>query len=205
MIFESEEAQCDTQWQYALKTAVELYLKQAVPADMHHHTQGTPDRVVRAFTENVSGYLVNPSTPLRVLFDYNGEDCDEMVHFRNVRITSTCAHHLVPIIGTVHFAYIPLRRLVGLSKVPRFLRILGKRLQVQETLCSHAVDIFQETVQPRGCAISISAYHCCMISRGVAEQQAVTQTTALRGCFKDNPATRAEFLSALSKDEKILG
>lgn len=199
----------DTPWQFALTRAIELFLNQALVGEnkMLDHTASTPGRVVRAFSEMVEGYNQDPAVPLAVQFrdDFMATCLDEMIHFRNIRVVSTCAHHLVPIIGVAHFAYIPSTHVVGLSKVPRYLRILGKRLQVQERLTTQAVNLFQRVVKPVGCGISIKAVHCCMMTRGAMEHAAVTQTTALRGSFKDNPETRREFLESISKQETILG
>lgn len=190
-------------WGEALYHGVDLFLRAYVPAHMQEHTAQTPDRIVRAFQEMVAGYAQDPAEPLRV--EFTSDSYDEMVHFRQVRITSTCAHHLAPIIGVAHFAYVPSSKVVGLSKVVRFLRILAKRLQIQEAFCTQAVDIFQDNVKPRGCAIHMRAYHCCAMTRGVLEDSMITETTALRGCFKDNDSTRAEFLAAANKDQRILG
>lgn len=191
-------------WQEVLYRAVELFIEQEVTGAIQQHTIGTPDRVVRAFADSVKGYEQDPAEPLRVVFE-DTDKYDEMVHFRGIRILSTCSHHLLPIIGTAHFSYIPSSRVVGLSKVPKYLRVLANRLQVQETLANQAVDLFQEVVKPMGCGIHIRGYHCCAITRGAMEHEMVMETTALRGSFKDNLATRAEFLQAIAADRsKIL-
>lgn len=195
------ESPCVCPWQGLLRTAVAAYLDLQVAGKIAPaHIVGTPDRVVRAFAEYVSGYAEDPAGPLRTSFD-DASGYDEMVHVKNIPLISMCAHHLLPIIGTAHFAYVPKGRVVGLSKIPRFINILARRLQIQEDLTQEIVEVFHDNIRPRGCAVSISAIHCCMIARGVRERDEKTETTALRGCFKKDPETRTEFLSAVRHRE----
>lgn len=184
----------DVPWQTVLKRGVELYLAQMLTgSDIIHasHLTDTPSRVVRAFTEHASGYLEDPRTPLKKQFKGH---YDQMVHRHRIRVVSRCAHHMEPILGVAHFAYLPDQAIVGLSKIPRFIRILSRRLQVQEELGEQIVHIFQEEVNPKGCAVTIKAYHFCEIARGVREDSASTVTTALRGIMKTDPTAKAEFL-----------
>lgn len=200
----------DLKWYSVMKRAIELYLSQEVRpraldrregGDLLGHTAATPDRVVRTFTEMVEGYHKDPEKILEE-GSFPSTGLAEMIHIRDIRIVSTCAHHLLPIIGTAHFAYVPSSKIVGLSKIPRFIHALSRRLQLQETLSSQIVDTFMNVVRPSGCGVSIRAIHCCMMSRGVKEQSAYTETTALRGVFFDDRA-RDEFLRSVDKGIKL--
>jgi GTP cyclohydrolase I len=184
-------------WQVMLKHAVELYISENAHGQIDTgHVYDTPTRVVRAYSDFVSGYLEDPAKVLDVTFTTE-HGYDEMVH-------CLCAHHLLPIIGRAHFAYIPGGRIVGLSKIPRFIDILSRRLQVQENLTEQIVDTFTKAIGPAGCAVSVAAIHCCMISRGIRQHDEVTQTTALRGVFKTSPQTRNEFLASINNNEAPL-
>jgi GTP cyclohydrolase I len=188
-------------WQEVLKHGVELYLKQTTGKLYDPvHMKDTPIRMVRAFSEYASGYLEDPRAPLQQQFK---GAYDQMVHRRRIRVLSRCAHHMEPILGIAHFAYLPNFAIVGLSKIPRFIRILSRRLQVQEALGEQIVDVFQEEVKPLGCAVRIKAYHFCEITRGVREDSAFTETTALRGVFKTDPSTKAEFIASIDYSESI--
>ncbi|HXQ34132.1 MAG TPA: GTP cyclohydrolase I, partial [Anaerolineales bacterium] len=119
--------------------------------------------------------------------------------FANGMAVHNCAHHMLPFIGKCHFAYIPDKHIVGLSKIPRMIDILAHRLQVQETLSEEIVDCFQQTVKPRGCAVVIEASHMCMSIRGVKKEGAYMRTTALRGIFSRDESAKAEFLSGIGR------
>lgn len=191
-----------TIWQEQVKHAVELYLGAHNNGGFDEgHVESTPVRVAEAWDQYVRGYKVDPASVLRVQF--TGGTYDEMIHVRNVRVVSVCAHHFAPIIGKAHFAYVPDRRIVGLSKIPRMIRALANRFQVQENLTEQIVDTFQAYVKPRGCAVSVRAYHLCMLMRGVEEVASYTETTALRGVFKERTDTRQEFLSSIDRNEAI--
>lgn len=165
------------------------------------HVALTGERIARAFAFAVSGLKEDPKKVLELAF-VNG-NYDEMVHVRSIRVVSTCAHHGKDILGKAHFAYIPEKKIVGLSKIARLVDILSRRLQVQENLTSEIVDTFMEVVAPAGCAVHIRAYHMCMIARGIQEPMAVTETTALRGNFKTQDIVRAEFLSSIDRSEVV--
>ena len=193
-------------WAEDLENAIRGYLYANAPLDESQeiyteHTQGTPERVVKAFGEYVKGCATDPAIYLAKTFD--ASTYNEMVHIPNIRLVSMCAHHLAPIVGKIHFAYIPNRKIVGLSKIPRFIQVLAKRPQIQELLTQQIVDTFQKAVQPEGCAVHVKAYHFCMSGRGVEEPAAYTVTTALRGVFKNQDQTRQEFLHSLAKDDSI--
>lgn len=191
-----------TNWEKALEWSIELYLKQTIDGQLDQsHVTETPKRVVKAFAEYVRGYQVDPAIFLEKQFAVG--TYDEMIHIRGIRIISMCAHHLCPIIGKAHFAYVPGKYIVGLSKIPRMVDALARRRQVQENLTQQIVNIFQETVQPKGCAVNIKAFHFCMLSRGVEEPFSFTETTALRGVLMDDKPARQEFLSSLNHSEVI--
>jgi GTP cyclohydrolase IA len=168
--------------------------------DSKHMTE-TPDRFVKALGHKISGCTEDPAQFLATQFDENGYD--EMIHIRSIRIVTLCAHHFENIIGKAHFAYVPNGKIVGLSKIPRMIHCLCHRPQVQENLTEEIVDVFQKKVEPLGCAVNIRAYHMCMIARGVEEPTSFTETTALRGSFKENPATRQEFLASIDRTEVV--
>lgn len=189
-------------WQQKLTDGVEAFI--GATRDMGDdlpigHVVDTPERVVKAFLQMVEGLQDDPKEILSKKFDV--EKHDQMIHRRNIRVSSTCAHHLKDIIGIAHFAYIPKDHIVGISKIPRLVRCFSRRLQVQERLTDQIVDAFYDIVQPAGCGLHIQAYHFCEIARGVKEHASPTDTTALRGTFKTNPTVRAEFLMAINRQE----
>jgi GTP cyclohydrolase I len=154
----------------------------------------TPGRVMRAWREDwCSGYNQNPLDVLKT-FEDGAEGCDEMVLVGKLEFYSHCEHHMAPFFGDAHIAYIPNGKIVGLSKVARLLDIFAKRLQVQERITNQIADAMVEGLQPLGVGVLLKARHMCMCSRGVNKQGSYTVTSALRGAFKDEPETRAEFL-----------
>jgi GTP cyclohydrolase I len=188
-------------WQGAMERAVQLFLDQTVNGTIaEEHVADTPHRFVKALENAVKGCSEDASVYLARTFP--NASYDEMVTVRSIRLVTLCAHHLLPIFGKVDFAYIPCQQIVGLSKIPRFIRALSKRPQVQEKLASDIVDLFFEYVKPKGCGVIIQAYHGCMMFRGVEEPTSFTTTTALRGCFKD-ASVKAEFLNALDTGQTV--
>jgi GTP cyclohydrolase I len=154
----------------------------------------TPARVVSAWAEWTIGYTQDPAGLLKT-FEDGAEGVDEMVAVVDIPFYSHCEHHLAPFFGTATIAYIPQGQVVGLSKLSRLLDVFAKRLQVQERLTNQVVDALMLHLAPRGAACKVKARHLCMESRGVRQQGHHTVTTALRGAFKEQPETRAEFLS----------
>ena len=185
-------------WEELIEQGVRKYLYAHGTNMRSDHLIKTPARVVSAMKSQTRGLLRKPESFLDVTFSTDG-GYNEMVHVSNIKITSTCGHHLLPFIGRAHFAYIPNGSVVGLSKIPRFIRALSLRLQVQEDLSQQIVDTFMNVVHPKGCAVYMAAMHSCMAIRGVKEHDAVTITTACRGVFMSEPFTRQEFLSAAEK------
>lgn len=163
------------------------------------HREGlrdTPDRVARAFREWFSGYDVDPADYLaRTFEEINGYD--EMVVLRNIRFESHCEHHLAPIIGQAHVGYIPDRRVVGISKLARLVEVFAKRLQIQEKMTSQIAGTIQDVLRPKGVAVVIEATHQCMSTRGVHKAGMTMVTSQMIGAFRDNEATRREFLAVI--------
>src|SRR4051812_36880247 len=158
--------------------------------------QDTPDRVARAYTEIFAGLWQDPADVLATTFD---EDHDEMVLVKDIPMYSTCEHHLVPFHGVAHIGYIPGEdgRVTGLSKLARLVEVYARRPQVQERMTSQIADALADVLKPRGVLVVIEAEHLCMAMRGVRKPGAVTVTSAVRGIFRDNPATRSEAMSLI--------
>ena len=155
----------------------------------------TPARVVKSLAELYKGYGQDPA-PIMKTFKDGSEDVDEMVIQRNIPFFSTCEHHMLPFFGVAHVAYLPDKRIVGLSKMARLVDLFSRRLQVQERLTNQVADAMMETLSPKGAACVIQATHLCMIQRGVAKHHTDTITSCVRGCFK-NAKTRSEFLDLI--------
>mgnify|MGYP001434722813 FL=1 len=158
---------------------------------------GTPDRVARAYKEFFAGYEQDPEEILRTTFE-EVEGYDEMVLVKDIGVESHCEHHMVPIIGRAHIAYIPNNRVVGISKLARVVDIFAKRLQIQEKMTAQIANSIENVLKPKGIAVVIDASHQCMTTRGVNKPESSTVTSAMRGVFKDNPRTRNEFLSLIN-------
>ncbi len=154
----------------------------------------TPDRVVRAYEEFFAGYAEDPTEMLARTFEET-EGYDEMVLLRDIAFESHCEHHMVPIVGTAHVAYLPSDRVVGISKLARVVEIYAKRLQIQEKMTAQIADAINEVLQPRGVAVVISAQHQCMTMRGVKKRGVSMVTSRMLGDFKTERALRTEFLS----------
>jgi GTP cyclohydrolase I len=159
----------------------------------------TPQRVVDAYKEFFSGYDLNPDEILSRTFE-EVEGYDEMVIVKNIRLESHCEHHMVPIIGRADIAYIPDKKVVGISKLARLVDIFGKRLQTQETMTAQIADTIDRVLKPKGVAIIIDAAHQCMTTRGVHKSQTTTITSRMLGVFKDDPTIRSEFMSLIKNN-----
>ncbi len=156
----------------------------------------TPDRVVRAYQEFFSGYNDDPREVLGKTFEEIG-GYDEMVMVRNIQLSSHCEHHMVPIVGVAHIAYLPNKRVVGLSKLVRVLEIYAKRLQVQETMTADVANTIFDVLQAKGVAVQIIAEHGCMTTRGVNKIGSETVTTTMLGDFKTDASLRDQFFISL--------
>ena len=157
----------------------------------------TPARVARAYEEFFRGYAQDPVALLTRTFE-EIEGYDEMVVLRDIRVESHCEHHMVPIIGRAHVAYLPGTRVVGISKLARVVDAYSHRFQIQEKLTAQIANTINEVLQPRGVAVVIEANHQCMSTRGVHKPGASMVTSRMLGAFRDDPSTRREFLAMIS-------
>ena len=157
---------------------------------------GTPNRVARAYQEFFAGYEEDPVEMLQRTFEET-DGYDEMVLLKDIRLESHCEHHMVPIIGKAHIAYLPGNRVVGISKLARVMEIYAKRLQIQEKLTAQVANTLFEVLQPRGVAVVIEAAHQCMTTRGVKKSGVTMVTSRMLGGFRNNTDLRNEFLSMI--------
>jgi GTP cyclohydrolase I len=164
---------------------------------------GTPDRVARAYEEFFSGYEQDPVDILHRTFEET-DGYDEVVLLRDIRLESHCEHHMVPIIGVAHVAYLPDRRVVGISKLARVVEVYARRLQIQEKLTAQIANTINEVLQPKGVAVVIEAAHQCMTTRGVRKAGVTMVTSRMLGVFRDDSETRREFM-ALIQSRRGLG
>lgn len=155
---------------------------------------GTPDRVVRAYEEFFEGYQDDPVALLERTFEETG-NYNEMVVLRDIRLESHCEHHIIPLIGKAHVAYLPDRRVVGISKLARLVDVFAHRLQIQEKLTAQIADTIQSVLQPRGVAVVIDAAHQCMTTRGVHKPGVSMVTSRLLGEFETSESLRRQFFA----------
>ena len=156
----------------------------------------TPERVVRAYEEWFAGYSVDPVDLLQRTFSET-DGYDEMVVLRDIRFESYCEHHIAPIIGKVHIAYLPDRRVIGISKLARLVDVFARRLQIQEKMTAQIANTLRDVLIPKGVAVVIEAQHQCMTTRGVHKSGVSMVTSRMLGAFRDNAATRREFLAMI--------
>ena len=156
----------------------------------------TPKRVVKAYDEYFKGYEQDPIGILQRTFGET-DGYDEMVMLRDIPFESHCEHHIAPIIGRVHVAYLPSERVVGISKLARVVEAYAKRLQTQEIMTVQIADAINEALKPQGVAVVIDAVHQCMTTRGIHKPGVSTVTSRMLGVFRSNPETRAEFLAMI--------
>ena len=157
---------------------------------------GTPDRVVRSYDEFFSGYYQDPVGILERTFE-EIEGYDEIVLLRNIDFVSHCEHHMVPFIGQAHIAYLPNRRVVGISKLARVFDVFAKRMQIQEKLTMQVANTIDKVLQPRGVAVVVEAQHQCMTTRGVEKSGVSMVTSAMLGQFREDASTRREVLAMI--------
>ena len=156
----------------------------------------TPSRVAKALEFLTEGYHQDPKEILnQALFTSSN---DEMVVVRDIEFYSMCEHHMLPIIGRVHVAYIPNGKVVGLSKIPRIVNVFARRLQIQEQMTEQIADAILDTIKPKGVAVVVHARHMCMEMRGVGKINSTTVSSALRGLFKSDQRTRFEFYNIIN-------
>jgi GTP cyclohydrolase I len=157
----------------------------------------TPSRVSRSYLEFFNGYDQDPVAMLKRTFE-EVEGYDEIVLLKNIRLESHCEHHMVPIIGHAHVAYLPNRRVVGISKLARVVDAYAHRLQIQEKLTAQIANTINEVLAPKGVAVIIEAAHECMTTRGVHKPGVSMVTSRMLGAFRDDPTTRRELLAMVS-------
>ena len=168
------------------------------------HREGlidTPARVVRSYEEFFAGYDADPKDLLQRTFE-EIDGYDEMVLLKDIRFESHCEHHMVPIIGKAHIAYLPRTRVIGISKLARLVQMFAKRLTIQEKMTSQIANTLNEVLHPQGVAVVIEAAHQCMTTRGVHKPGVSMVTSRMLGAFRDNPSTRRELLSMVGSSTK---
>tara|TARA_B100002003_G_scaffold133815_1_gene123893 strand:- start:123 stop:734 length:612 start_codon:yes stop_codon:yes gene_type:complete len=161
--------------------------------------KSTPRRVIRAFKEYFQGYKQDPTEYLTKTFT-EVEGYDDMVIEKNISIRSHCEHHMAPIVGVAHVAYIPSKKVVGLSKLARVVDAFSKRLQTQERLTMQIAKTIMDVLQPRGVAVTIDASHQCMTNRGIKKEKTTTITNYFLGAFKDDLSFQNRYLRYINKD-----
>jgi GTP cyclohydrolase I len=182
--------------QQEAEEAVRTLIRWAGDDPTREGLRGTPDRVVRAYREFFQGYDQDPESILKRTFEET-DGYDEMIVLKDMRFESHCEHHLAPIIGRAHIAYLPKRRVVGISKLARLLDCYAKRMQIQEKLTAQIANTLQEVLQPRGVAVVIDGAHQCMTTRGVHKPGTSMVTSRMLGAFRTDPSTRREFLAII--------
>jgi GTP cyclohydrolase I len=178
-----------------IASLIEQLLKELGEDPKREGLDRTPDRVEKALRYLTSGYEQDVNALLNdALFV---EDYDEMVVVKDIDFFSLCEHHLLPFLGKCHVAYMPRRRIVGLSKIPRLVEMFSRRLQVQERLTTQIASTLNDALEPRGVAVVMEGIHLCMLMRGVEKQNSKAVTSAMLGAFRDRPETRAEFMELI--------
>ncbi|MCA0199470.1 MAG: GTP cyclohydrolase I FolE [Proteobacteria bacterium] len=160
--------------------------------------EDTPKRVVKSYEEFYEGYQRDPEEILRRTFEET-EGYDEMVVLKDIEFHSHCEHHMVPITGKAYVAYLPDKRVVGISKLARVVEAYARRLQIQEKMTAQIANAINDVLKPRGVAVIVEAEHQCMTSRGVNKQGVAMVTSTMLGAFRDDPSTRREFLAIVGR------
>ena len=190
-----DQAISDEKAEEAIKTIIEWLGEDSEREGL----KSTPKRVVKAFKEYFYGYNEDPSNFLNKTFS-EVDGYDDMVIEKNISIRSHCEHHMAPIVGVAHVAYIPSNKVVGLSKLARVVEVFSKRLQTQERLTMQIAKSIMDVLQPRGVAVTIDASHQCMTNRGVKKENATTVTNYFLGAFKDDLSFQNRYLRYINKD-----
>jgi GTP cyclohydrolase I len=183
-----------------IEPLVEALLKELEDEPGREGLLKTPERVAESLRFLTRGYRQDPSEILNdALFDIT---YDEMVIVKDIEVYSICEHHLLPFFGRAHVAYLPNGRVLGLSKIPRLVEMFARRLQVQERLTVEIAEALEQTLEPKGVAVVVEAIHLCMMMRGVSQQNAFAVTSSLRGAFRADPKTRAEFMELIRRQKQ---
>ncbi len=194
--FPRVDDQCDRPSQKEAEDAVRVLLRWAGDDPQREGLLDTPKRVAKAYRELFSGYDLAAEDVLGRTFE-EVAGYDDMVLVKDIPFFSHCEHHMVPIIGKAHVAYLPNGRVLGLSKIARVVEIFGRRLQTQETMTAQIAKSIDETLNPRGVAVMIEAEHMCMAMRGIQKQGSTTLTTTFTGDFKTEPTEQVRFMTMI--------
>ncbi|HEY2620600.1 MAG TPA: GTP cyclohydrolase I FolE [Acetobacteraceae bacterium] len=195
---ETTAASTDRPTREEAQAAIRTLLRWAGDDPTREGLVDTPARVARAYEEFFAGYAIDPVALLERTFEET-DGYDEIVLLRDIRLESHCEHHMVPIIGHAHVAYLPHRRVVGISKLARVVDAYARRLQIQEKLTAQIANTIQQVLEPRGVAVVIEAAHQCMTTRGVYKPGVTMVTSRMLGAFRDDPTTRREVLAMIGK------
>ena len=179
--------------------AIEILIRWIGEDPEREGLKSTPKRVVRAYKEYFQGYKEDPAKHLTKTFT-EIEDYDDMIIEKDISIRSHCEHHMAPIIGVAHIAYIPSKKVVGLSKLARVVEAFSKRLQTQERLTMQIAKTIMHVLQPRGVAVTIDAAHQCMTNRGIKKEKTTTITNYFLGAFKEDLSFQNRYLRYINKD-----
>lgn len=178
-----------------LEDSVRFLIESITEDPLREGLLDTPRRVVDAFTRMFAGYGQDPK---KIATTFNAENYDEMIVVRDIEFYSMCEHHLLSFFGKAHIGYIPDKKIIGLSKIPRVVDIFARRLQNQERLTMNIAETLKELITPRGVGVVIEAEHLCVKSRGIEKQHAKVVTSAMLGLFKKDLNTRSEFLKLIN-------
>lgn len=184
------------------KEAVRTLIRWAGDDPSREGLLDTPRRVIEAYEEFYAGYAENPDDVLAKTFE-EVADYDEIVLLKNMDFESHCEHHMVPIIGRAHIAYLPDKKVVGISKLARLLDVFARRLQTQELMTKQIADAIERALQPKGIAVIIDAKHECMTTRGVHKTATTTITSQMRGTFRSDPRSRMEVMQLIGMKEVV--
>ena len=180
-----------------IEAAVQTILHEIGEDPQREGLRNTPSRVAKMYAELTAGYRVDPAAMINdAIFTV---DYDEMVMVKDIDFTSLCEHHMLPFMGRVHVAYIPNGKVIGLSKIPRIVEMFARRLQVQERMTVQIADLIDAALQPLGVAVVAEGVHMCSVMRGVKKANAKMITSAMRGVFRSDPKTRAEFMGHVDR------
>lgn len=186
------------------EAAVRVLLRWAGDDPEREGLRDTPARVARSYEDLFSGYNDDPVALLTRTFK-EIESYDEMVVLRDIEFESHCEHHMLPVIGRAHVAYLPNKRVIGISKLARIVDTYARRLQIQEKMTAQIAEVIDEVLQPKGVGVIIEAKHQCMTIRGVHKTGVTMQTSHMTGRFRSDPRTRQEFLSLVSASGRSAG
>lgn len=192
--------------QKAPKISIASHMKEVIRALGEDPTRDgltrTPERMEKALRYLTSGYSADVKQVVNgALFDV---EYDEVVIVRDIEFFSMCEHHMLPFFGKAHVAYLPDRKVIGLSKIPRLVDVFARRLQIQERMTQQIAETIQELIHPRGVAVICEARHFCMMMRGVEKQHSGAITSAMLGAFRDNRETRNELLSLVGRPSTVI-